>query len=246
MRRTRLIIIGVGLAAVAVGCDPGEEAVDGEPATESQSLAAVACKGDEDCTKAQFCQFKVGACGGEGVCAPRPRFCPLIFAPVCGCDGKTYGNACQAAGAGTSVAHQGRCEPKAPFCGGIAGIPCPGAGTCIDDPSDDCDPKNGGADCGGLCVCKARLTCRPGTHFDSSPGVCACVPDLPNPCATVLCAAGTICRVQNGNPVCVPAPGGGACGGNQCGPGQFCCNASCGTCAPIGGACLQIVCESPL
>jgi hypothetical protein len=38
------------------------------------------------------------------------------------------------------------------FCGGIAGIPCPGGLTCVDDPSDTCDPAHGGADCGGLCV----------------------------------------------------------------------------------------------
>jgi hypothetical protein len=28
-------------------------------------------------------------------------------------------------------------EPTSPFCGGIAGFPCPGAGRCVDDPSDD-------------------------------------------------------------------------------------------------------------
>ena len=29
---------------------------------------------------------------------------------------------------------------KRPFCGGIAGIPCPEGYSCIDDPSDSCDP----------------------------------------------------------------------------------------------------------
>src|SRR5688572_31877233 len=43
-----------------------------------------------------------------------------------------------------------------------AGIPCPGSGRCVDDPSDDCDPKTGGADCGGMCICAAAGTCRPG------------------------------------------------------------------------------------
>jgi len=39
-----------------------------------------------------------------------------------------------------------------PFCGGFAGLPCPSGLTCIDDPTDDCDPLCGGADCGGICV----------------------------------------------------------------------------------------------
>ncbi len=41
---------------------------------------------------------------------------------------------------------------SAPMCGGIAGIPCDEGMICIDDPSDDCDPTQGGADCSGICV----------------------------------------------------------------------------------------------
>lgn len=41
---------------------------------------------------------------------------------------------------------------KQGMCGGIAGIPCEAGFTCVDNPSDDCDPKAGGADCGGICV----------------------------------------------------------------------------------------------
>jgi len=37
-------------------------------------------------------------------------------------------------------------------CGGFAGTPCPGGLTCVDDPTDDCDPMMGGADCIGICV----------------------------------------------------------------------------------------------
>lgn len=37
--------------------------------------------------------------------------------------------------------------------------------------------------------------------------------------------------------------GGQACGENHCGKGTYCCNASCGTCAPIGSFCTQIACE---
>ena len=38
------------------------------------------------------------------------------------------------------------------MCGGIAALPCSEGEVCIDDPSDNCDPKAGGADCSGICV----------------------------------------------------------------------------------------------
>jgi hypothetical protein len=43
-------------------------------------------------------------------------------------------------------------EKQRQFCGGIAGFPCPEGLTCVDNPRDSCDPKQGGADCGGICV----------------------------------------------------------------------------------------------
>lgn len=40
-----------------------------------------------------------------------------------------------------------------------------------------------------------------------------------------------------------PDDKGTPCGSNVCGAGQFCCNLSCGICAPTGGACTQQFCE---
>lgn len=37
-------------------------------------------------------------------------------------------------------------------CGGFAGLSCPDNLTCVDDPSDSCDPDQGGADCIGMCI----------------------------------------------------------------------------------------------
>jgi len=37
-------------------------------------------------------------------------------------------------------------------------------------------------------------------------------------------------------------PGGGQCNQAVCTSGQFCCNYSCSTCAPLGGACTQQYC----
>ncbi|MBX6424280.1 hypothetical protein [Thermosulfurimonas sp. F29] len=44
-----------------------------------------------------------------GKCTARPDFCPEVYRPVCGCDGR-YSNACFAAMAGVPVAYEGACE----------------------------------------------------------------------------------------------------------------------------------------
>jgi hypothetical protein len=119
---------------------------------------------------------------------------------------------------------QAPCPPQPecvdnPSCGGFAAFTCPGAGVCEDDPRDECDPENGGADCGGVCVCSAQGGCAPGETWDAES--CACV--------EYAADAGS------GDGV--------ACGKNTCEAGQVCCNASCGTCTAPDSACTQVICD---
>jgi len=61
-----------------------------------------------------YCRFdeqaKCGATDQQGLCTPRPQICAEIYAPICGCDGRTYENACAAARNGVSVVHAGQCR----------------------------------------------------------------------------------------------------------------------------------------
>lgn len=72
-----------------------------------------ACTADADCNAGQYCAFDVSdACGdaGQGACTPVPPGCGADAAPVCGCDGVTYRNSCEAQLAGVSVESVGVCE----------------------------------------------------------------------------------------------------------------------------------------
>ena len=72
------------------------------------------CTGNQDCAATEFCSFLMGNCSGPGSCQRRPEACPMVYLPVCGCDNRTYGSACEAASSGINVKYQGACGMVSP------------------------------------------------------------------------------------------------------------------------------------
>jgi hypothetical protein len=65
------------------------------------------CGSDADCNSGEYCEGS--GCGTPGGCKSPDSVCNGVVDLVCGCDGKTYTNACWASNGKTRVARKGSC-----------------------------------------------------------------------------------------------------------------------------------------
>ncbi|MEI9948974.1 MAG: Kazal-type serine protease inhibitor domain-containing protein [Pseudomonadota bacterium] len=103
------------------------------------------------CEKGEYCKHLDGECGTTdlgGECSRLPEQCAADDNPVCGCDGKSYSNACSAAFVGVSLAHAGLCDaPAGTSCGARAGDTCTAAEYCAYTPGQWCGAADAEATC---------------------------------------------------------------------------------------------------
>src|ERR1700744_3565302 len=98
----------------------GVLAATAAPATPVIANLDEACGGPDKitCNSALFCHLPDGQCSAPdaaGTCTKAPDFCMRVSRPVCGCNGKTYQNECEARHAKVAIDYATACKkPPAP------------------------------------------------------------------------------------------------------------------------------------
>ncbi|HJL17537.1 MAG TPA: Kazal-type serine protease inhibitor domain-containing protein [Sandaracinaceae bacterium LLY-WYZ-13_1] len=155
-------------------------------------VAGIECEDDEWCDAPAGSRCATAVAGG--VCRSRPVVCPTIWAPVCGCDGETYPNACDAHAQGIDVAYDGECAAGR-VCGGVGGFACapgeycdfPDAAACgLGDTRGLCEPEPIACPGDGEPVCGCDGVTYPSACAAAASGVDAAHPGscvAADPCA---------------------------------------------------------------
>lgn len=159
-----LVLPGCGSSHRPEGDGGGGDA-SATDAAETDAPSGSSCGGfaGDTCGPDEWCDYAAD-CGGDdgtGTCRPRPEGCGEIYMPVCGCDGVTHSNECEAQAAGVDVMHSGECRTP-------DGVSCNPASVDCDAPTPSCPEGQvpsvtGGCwgDCVGIsqCECSAASDC---------------------------------------------------------------------------------------
>lgn len=144
------------------GLDVGSDA--GASDTPRADAPGAVCGGRSmhSCPGTQVCGYAIadqcGAFDATGTCEERPTTCGSVLSPVCGCDGVTYDNACEARRAGTSARSTGECVSHCDGGEVTCGTPRPSCmvgvttAAVIDGCWGPCVPIE-------TCVCASRSDC---------------------------------------------------------------------------------------
>jgi hypothetical protein len=167
------------------------------------------------CESDQYCDFGDDPdCGATkpGSCKPLGGgACTLQFDPVCGCDSRTYDNACTAAAAGVSIARSGACAADGGMpqpCGTRGAQPCPAGFFCDYARDAAC----GAADAPGMCAEQ------PSACTDDFMPVCGC----DDKTYSNRCEAASAGVAVSAEGECASKPVCGGMRGQSCVSGEYC------------------------